>query len=252
MTEWKRSLMSWTNVVKIIQVTNLSTKTNALKIQKKQIWQHNSCDFRKINSSIWKKHLERYVNTVPVFGFKSCRYDLNLIKSYLKPHLILDKEQETSVIKKANDFKSLKFEGVQFLDIMKFLGGATTLDSFLKRNNFFPYEWFDNTDKLAFPELKPYEAFFNTWKQQSSRQRLPWLWEAEKEWVWRTTSTEKASNSGWSSIAYLELLTRDWVDKRNDSVQRLFEVVQQQGCSSNPGGNAKIGSILSYQRVRYL
>ena len=35
-----------------LQVTNLSTKTNALKIRKEQICQHNSCEFRKINSLI--------------------------------------------------------------------------------------------------------------------------------------------------------------------------------------------------------
>ena len=33
-------------------LTNSSTKTNALKIRKKQICQHNSCEFRKINSLI--------------------------------------------------------------------------------------------------------------------------------------------------------------------------------------------------------
>ena len=112
-----------------------------------------------------KQHLERYINTLPVFGFNSGKYDLNLIKSYLIPYLIRDKEQETSVIKKANDFISFKFGDVQFLDIMKFLGGATTLDSFLKAykasetKGFFPYEWFDNPDKLDFPGLPPYEAF---------------------------------------------------------------------------------------------
>ena len=113
-----------------------------------------------------KQHLERYVNTLPVFEFNSSRYDLNLIKYFLIPYLIRDKEQETSVIKKANDFISFKFGDVQFLDIMKFLGGATTPKSFLKAykasetKGFFPYEWFDNPDKLGFPELPPYEAFF--------------------------------------------------------------------------------------------
>ena len=114
-----------------------------------------------------KQHLERYMNTLPVFGFNSGRYDLNLIKSYLIPYLIRDKEQETSVIKKSNDFISFKFGDVQYLDIMKFLGGATTFDSYLKAytasetKGFFPYEWFDNPDKLNFPELPPYEDFFS-------------------------------------------------------------------------------------------
>ena len=81
--------------------------------------------------------------------------------------MIRDNEQETSVIKKANDFISFQFGDVQFLDIMKFLGGATTLDSFLKAykasetKGFFPSEWFDNPGKLDFPELPPYEAFFS-------------------------------------------------------------------------------------------
>ena len=50
---------------------------------------------------------------------------------------------------------------------MKFIGRTTTLDSFLKAykasetKRFFPYEWFDNPDKLEFPELPPYEAFFS-------------------------------------------------------------------------------------------
>ena len=58
-----------------------------LRIQKKQV-----IDL--------KQHLKRYVNTSPVFGFNSGRYDLNLIKSDLIYYLIRDKEQETSVSKK--------------------------------------------------------------------------------------------------------------------------------------------------------
>ena len=77
------------------------------------------------------KNLERFVETLPLFGFNSGNYDLNLIKSYLSPYLINDTEAEPMVIKKANDFISFKFGDIQFLEIMKFLGGATSLDSFL-------------------------------------------------------------------------------------------------------------------------
>ena len=78
------------------------------------------------------QHLERYTNTLPVFGFNSGRYDINLIKSYLISYLINEKEIEQSVTKEANNFVSFKFGYVQLLDIMKFLGGAKTLDSFLE------------------------------------------------------------------------------------------------------------------------
>ena len=87
---------------KVFQVLYLSMSTNALKIRKKQICQQNSCEFRKINSSIWNNLGEicKCFNFLPVFGFKSGRYDLNLVKSFLIPYLFRDKEQETSAIKK--------------------------------------------------------------------------------------------------------------------------------------------------------
>ena len=61
-----------------------------------------------------KQHLERYIKTLAVFGFNSGRYDLILTKSYLIPYMIRDKEQETSVIKKANNFLPFKLEKCNF------------------------------------------------------------------------------------------------------------------------------------------
>ena len=66
---------------------------------------------------------------------------------------------EPTVIKKANQFVSFKFGDVLLLDIMNFLGGATSLDSFLKEyrtsetNGFFPYEWLDCPQKMKNSEL---------------------------------------------------------------------------------------------------
>ena len=76
--------------------------------------------------------LERYCNVLPVFGFNSTKYDLNLIKSYLLPILVNERDIEPTVIKKANQFISLNFVDFQIFDIMNFLGGATGFDSFLK------------------------------------------------------------------------------------------------------------------------
>ena len=114
-----------------------------------------------------QEHLERYCNVLPVFGFNSAKYDINLIKSYLLPILINERNMEPTVIKKANQFVSFKFGYVQLLDIMNFLGGATSLDSFLKAyktsetKGFFPYEWFDCAQKMNNSELPPYDAFFS-------------------------------------------------------------------------------------------
>ena len=114
-----------------------------------------------------QEHLELYCNVLPVFGFNSAKYDINLIKSYLLPILINERNMEPIVIKKANQFVSFKFGDVQLLDIMNFLGGARSLDSFLKAykttetKGFFPYEWFECPQKKNNSELFPYNAFFS-------------------------------------------------------------------------------------------
>ena len=62
---------------------------------------------------------------------------------------------------------SFKFGDVQLLDIMNFLGGATSLDSFLKAyktaetKGYFPYERFDCPQKMNNSELPPYDAIFS-------------------------------------------------------------------------------------------
>ena len=96
-----------------------------------------------------QEHVKRYCNVIPVFEIDSAKYDINLIKSYLLPILINERNIEPTVIKKPNQFVSFKFRDLQLLFIMNFLGGATSLDSFLKAYKasgtkvFFPCEWFD-------------------------------------------------------------------------------------------------------------
>ena len=71
------------------------------------------------------------------------------------------------LLEKTNHFVSFKFGDKQFLDILNFLGGATSLDSFLKdyktneTKGFFPYEWFDSPKKLDATFLFLYEFFFS-------------------------------------------------------------------------------------------
>ena len=114
-----------------------------------------------------QESLERYCYVLPVFGFNSAKYDLNLIKSYLLPIPVNERDIEPTVIKKANQFISFKFGDIQLLDIMNFLGEATSLDSFLKAyktsetKRFFPYEWFDHSDKIQNTEVPLYDAFYN-------------------------------------------------------------------------------------------
>ena len=79
-----------------------------------------------------QEHFECYCNVLPVFGFNSAKYDINLIKLYSLPFPVSQRDIVPTVKKKANQFVSFKFGDNQLLDIMNFLGGAASLDSFLK------------------------------------------------------------------------------------------------------------------------
>ena len=76
--------------------------------------------------------LERHYKVLPVFGFNSAKYNLNLMKSFLPPILVNERDIEPPFIKKAKQFISFKLGDLQLSDIMNFPGGATSLDSFLK------------------------------------------------------------------------------------------------------------------------
>ena len=109
-----------------------------------------------------QEHFERYCNALSVFGFSSARYDIKVLKSYLLPILLNERDNEPTVFKKTSHFDSCKFGIVQLLDILNFLGGATDLDSFLRAytisetKGFYLFDWFNHPDKLNDKELPPY------------------------------------------------------------------------------------------------
>ena len=60
---------------------------------------------------------------------------------------------------------------------MNFLGGATSLDSFLKAyktkktESFFPYEWLDCPEKMNKKELPPYDSFFSILRNDNPHEK---------------------------------------------------------------------------------
>ena len=164
--EIKTRLSDISSRLQIVSETqpNISSETEDSIVSKSflQIQQKQLLDLQR--------HFNNYVDTLPVFGINSGKYDLNLIKAYLIPHLLNDRDIQPTVIKKANQFVSFKFGDIQFLDILNFLAGAASLDSFLKvyqseeTKGYFPYEWFDSFTKLDCNHLPPYDSFFSKLK----------------------------------------------------------------------------------------
>ena len=77
--------------------------------------------------------LQSYCEQLPILGFNSGRYDLNLIKKQILVNCGLNgNEKGHFVIKKNNSYITIATPQYLFLDVMNFLGVGTSYDSFLK------------------------------------------------------------------------------------------------------------------------
>ena len=112
--------------------------------------------------------VKKYISQLPVIGFNSGKYDINLIRHHLimTLHNLTDGEKVTC-IKRNNSYLMLSVSNLKFIDVSNYLAPGYSYSQFLKaygstiEKGYFPYEWFDSYDKLDYPRLPPREAFFS-------------------------------------------------------------------------------------------
>ena len=120
------------------------------------------------------RQLNEYVRQLPLLGFNSSRYDLNLIKSKLLPKLGIHKVKSPFVVKKGNTYACITAEKFKLLDVSNYLAAGYSYDCFLKAykvplgKSFFPYEWFDDEEKLNHPSLPPADSFYSSLKNKNT------------------------------------------------------------------------------------
>ena len=114
--------------------------------------------------NLWKT----WVKQVPVFGFNSGRYDINMIKEYFVKDLA--EISNVNVAKKENSYMFLSLPIFKFLDIKSYLAPGLSYDAWCRaygtelQKLAFPYEWFDSFDKLNHKGPVKYEDFFSSLK----------------------------------------------------------------------------------------
>ena len=114
--------------------------------------------------NLWKT----WVNQVPVFGFNSGRYDINMIKEYFVKDLA--EISNVNVAKKGNSYMFLSLPNFKFLDIKSYLAPGLSYDAWCRaygcelQKLAFPYEWFDSFDKLNHKGPVKYEEFYSSLK----------------------------------------------------------------------------------------
>ena len=113
------------------------------------------------------KILERYLRQIPVVGFNSGKYDINMVKPYFIRRFYLGDEQ-AHVIKRNNNFISITTTKFIFLDMMNFIAPGFNYANYLKAykiqetKGFFPHEHIKHWKQLEETQLPPKEAFYSS------------------------------------------------------------------------------------------
>ena len=113
---------------------------------------------------------ELYCSQIPVIGFNSAKYDINLIKRKLLSQLELYKCKNAFIVKRNNAYTCVANKQLRFIDITQYLAQGFNYRQFLtaykvkEEKSYFPYEWFDDIEKLDCIELPNYDCFFSTLK----------------------------------------------------------------------------------------
>ena len=79
----------------------------------------------------------------------------------MQPTLVNERDIEPTVINKTNQLLFSKMGDIQLLDKLKFLGGATSLDKFMKAHKVSETKGFDHTDKTQNLKNFPFDAFYS-------------------------------------------------------------------------------------------
>ena len=144
---------------------NPVTYTEKAKKKPKTIVQHS---FLKL-----KRELDRFCCQLPVLGFNSRNYDINLIKRHLIKILDPVQNKDFNIIKKCNSYISISTDKFQFLDVASYLSPNVSYAQFLKCYNapeskgIFPYEFLDSYEKLNFPRLPEPSDFYSSLKEKN-------------------------------------------------------------------------------------
>ena len=110
-----------------------------------------------------------WLRQLPVIGFNSGKYDLNMIKRSFVPLLI---SNNAAVIKRQNTYMCLYTDKLKFLDIVNYLAPGVSYAKYLTAygcelgKGHFPYEYMDGIGKLEDRALPPQAAFFSQLKNE--------------------------------------------------------------------------------------
>ena len=136
-------------------------------------YSEHECQTMLTRLTVLQKKLETYCSQLPVLGFNSGKYDVQLIKQKLVTHLNLIHDKDKFVVKKGNCYVCIANGKFKFLDITQFVAPGYSYEKFIRSydategKGFLPYEYLTSADKLDEIELPPPESFYSTLKRHN-------------------------------------------------------------------------------------
>ena len=113
--------------------------------------------------------INKWVNQVPVLGFNSGNFDLNVMNEFLVEK-ICETTDKPVVCKNGKKVMFVKTDEFRFLDVMNYTGPGVSYDKWVKAygcestKSWMPYYWFDCPEKLDFQRLPEYSNWFSKLK----------------------------------------------------------------------------------------
>ena len=118
-----------------------------------------------------------WLQQLPVIGFNSGKYDINVIKRFFIPYLLTPSEDEDEdksyvIIKRLNTFMCFSTSKLRFVDVVNYLAPGFSYDKYLKaygcnvQKGHFPYEYIDDLRKLEERSLPPQATFYSLLKNK--------------------------------------------------------------------------------------
>ncbi|XP_078359971.1 uncharacterized protein LOC144644372 [Oculina patagonica] len=142
------------------------------KEQEPYLARHPGHKKKKTKAQKLLEELDEHISELPVIGFNSGKYDINVLKEVLIPTLVQNQGIQFT-IKKNQAYLALKSGKLKFLDVSNFLAAGSSYAGFLKaydcsqEKGHFPYKWLDSLDKLDHPRL-PEQSAFSSWLRNTT------------------------------------------------------------------------------------
>ena len=124
-----------------------------------------------------KEQRRQLVNQVPLIGFNSSKYDLNMVKEYFVKEICYSKGNECNedvfTAKKENNYMFLTTSKIKFLDVNNYIGPGLSYAAWYKsmgcklQKLMFPCEWLDSYKKLSHVGPVSHEDFYSSLKSSN-------------------------------------------------------------------------------------